>query len=169
LLIYNISFSVGLCSDEASFSRVLRKSVQDFWSDLVYCIKESLCWQIIKSFRSSQKINKVSIPWVAKLQCVLQWFIKLSFDTTYSWCQMFRLAYPYDFGVRLTIFGAILRPYDCCQFPYDSVNLQYFRKVFGTGPSFHCGSVYYRSYLHFRLLKKRCQNVKILIINPKSI
>ena len=38
-----------------------------------------------------------------------------------------------------------------------------------SGPSFHCGSVYYRSYWHFRLLKKRCQNVKILIINPKSI
>ena len=32
-----------------------------------------------------------------------------------------RLAYPYNFGVRLTICWAILRPYDCCQFPYDSV------------------------------------------------
>ena len=38
-----------------------------------------------------------------------------------------RLAYPYDFGVRLTIFWAIKRPYDCCQFPYNSANLQYFR------------------------------------------
>jgi hypothetical protein len=80
-----------------------------------------------------------------------------------------RLAYPYDFGVRLTIFWAILRPFDCCQFPYDSANLQYFRKLLGSVPSFHCGSVYYRSYRHFRLLKKRCQNVKILIINSKSI
>ena len=74
-----------------------------------------------------------------------------------------RLAYPYDFGVRLTIFGAIKRPYDCCQFPYDSANLQYFRFVIS---------------LRFRILqiisaipviKKRCQNVKILIIIPKSI
>ena len=64
-------------------------------------------------------------------------------------CTLNRLAYPYDFGVRLTIFLAILHPYDCCQFPYDSAN---FRK--GSGPSFHCGSVYYRSYRHFRLLKK---------------
>ena len=75
---------------------------------------------------------------------------------------LYRLAYPYDFGVRLTIFWAILLPYDCCQFPYDSANLRYFQKIFSSGPSFHCGSVYYR-------LKKRCQNVKILIINPKSI
>jgi hypothetical protein len=36
-----------------------------------------------------------------------------------------------------------------------------------SGPSFYCGSVYYRSYQHFRLLKKRCQDVKILIINTK--
>jgi hypothetical protein len=42
-------------------------------------------------------------------------------------CTLSRLAYPYDFGVRLTIFYAILRPYDCCQFPYDSANLLYFR------------------------------------------
>jgi hypothetical protein len=90
-------------------------------------------------------------------------------DQTFIQVVLDRLAYPYDFGVRLTIFWAILRPYDCCQFPYDSANLRYFRKVFGSGPSFHCGSVYYRSYRHFRLLKKRCQNVKILIINPKSI
>jgi hypothetical protein len=60
---------------------------------------------------------------------------------------VYRLAYPYDFGVRLTIFWAILRP-------YDSANLRYFRKVFGSDPSFHCGSVYYRLYRHFRLLKK---------------
>jgi hypothetical protein len=79
-------------------------------------------------------------------------------------CTLNRLANLYDFGVRLTT-----RPYDCCQFPYDLANLWYFRKVFGSGPSFHCGSVYYRSYRHFRLLKKRCQNVKILIINPKLI
>jgi hypothetical protein len=59
---------------------------------------------------------------------------------------LYRLAYPYDFGVRFTILWAILRPYDCCQFPYDSANLRYFRKV--------CSSVYYRSYRHFRLLKK---------------
>jgi len=32
----------------------------------------------------------------------------------------YRLAYSYDFGVRLTICWAILRPYDCCEFPYDS-------------------------------------------------
>ena len=37
---------------------------------------------------------------------------------------------------------------------YDSANLWYFRKVFGSSPSFHCGSIYYRSYQHFRLLKK---------------
>ena len=75
-------------------------------------------------------------------------------------CTLNRLAYPYDFGVRLTIVWAILflRPYDCCQFPYHSANLRYFRKVFGSGPSFHCGYVYYRKYRHFRLLKKRCQN-----------
>jgi hypothetical protein len=67
-------------------------------------------------------------------------------------CTLNRLAYPYNFGVRLT-----MRPCDCCQFPYDLANLWYFWKVFGSGPSFHCGSVYYRSYRHFRLL------------NPKSI
>ena len=33
---------------------------------------------------------------------------------------LYRLAYPYDFGVRFTILWAILRPYDCCQFPYDA-------------------------------------------------
>ena len=69
-------------------------------------------------------------------------------------CSCIQTCLPYDFGVRLTIFWAILRPYDCCQFPCDSANLRYFRKVFGSGPSFHCGSIYYRSYLHFRLLKK---------------
>jgi hypothetical protein len=54
---------------------------------------------------------------------------------------IYRLGYPYDSGVRLTIFWAILRPYDCCQFPYDLANLRYFWKVFGSGPSFHCSSV----------------------------
>jgi hypothetical protein len=101
---------------------------------------------------------------------VLSWIMSQAVgDQTFIQVVLDRLAYPYDFGVSLTIFWAILRPYDCCQFPYDSANLRYFRKVFGSGPSFHCGSVYYRSYWHFRLLKKRCQNVKILIINPKSI
>jgi hypothetical protein len=78
-----------------------------------------------------------------------------------------RLAYPYDFGVRLTIFWAILRPNDCCQFPYDSANLRYFRKVFGSGPSFHCGSVYYRSYRHFRLLQKTMSKRQNFDIKPK--
>ena len=67
-------------------------------------------------------------------------------------CTLNRFAYPCDLGVRLPICWAILCPYDCCQFPYDSANLRYFRKVFGSGLSFHCGSVYYRSYRNFRLL-----------------
>jgi hypothetical protein len=78
-----------------------------------------------------------------------------------------RLAYPYDFGVRLTICWAILRPNDCCQFPYDSANLRYFRKFFGSGPSFHCGSVYYRSYRHFRLLQKTMSKRQNFDIKPK--
>jgi hypothetical protein len=61
-----------------------------------------------------------------------------------------RLAYPYDFGVRLTIFWAILRPNDCCQFPYDSANLRYFRKVFGSGPS-HLASPFSRLTYPFLL------------------
>ena len=76
---------------------------------------------------------------------------------------------PLPFWRKAHDFWAILRPYGCCQFPYDSANLRYFRKVFGSGPSFHCGSIYYKSHRHFRLLKKRCQNVNILIINQKSI
>ena len=63
-----------------------------------------------------------------------------------------RLAYPYDFGVRLTIFWAIKRPYDCCQFPYNSANLQYFwfrsvislrfrgSKLLSITTQLHCGS-----------------------------
>ena len=135
-----------------------------------------ILWQWFRHF------NLLTTIKISFLQCNLAW--KTEQLTNYK-CSLiqygdendsevllyYRLAYPYDFGVRLTIFWAILflRPYDCCQFPYHSANLRYFRKVFGSGPSFHCGSVYYRSYRHFRLLKKLCQNVKILIINPKSI
>jgi hypothetical protein len=126
---------------------------------------------IVKRLESHQRKGAVVIGFTTTcaigvyhhLSCEFQprsWRVAL--DTRFWSAPVYRLAYPYELGVRLTIFWVILRP-------YDSANLRYFRKVFGSGPWFHCGSVYYRLYRHFRLLKKRCQNVKILIINPKSI
>ena len=62
---------------------------------------------------------------------VLSWIMSQAVgDQTFIQVVLDRLAYPYDFGVSLTIFWAILRPYDCCQFPYDLANFWYFRKVF---------------------------------------
>ena len=133
------------------------------------CGSEERNVKILLAFRKSpsQLREKSCHPVFTK--CGEPWIWNLLLVYFCAICRMYRLAYPYDFGVRLTIFWAILRPYDCCQFPYDLANLWYFQKVFDSSPSFLCGSVYYRSYRHFRLLTKRCQNVKILVINPKLI
>jgi hypothetical protein len=65
------------------------------------------------------------------LQCNLTW--KTEQLTNYK-CSLIQYGDENDPEVllctdllTLTIFWAILRPYDCCQFPYDSANLRYFR------------------------------------------
>jgi hypothetical protein len=71
--------------------------------------------------------------------------LSLWFDLTGAWTN------------DLTYFRRADSPIPFCkksQDAWNSANLRYFRKVFGSGPSFHC--VCYRLYLHFRLLKKRC-------------
>ena len=78
------------------------------------------------------KTCKAICPWMEeKIQYVLLRFVTLQIYscalTMIRWCGFYRLAYPYDFGIRLTSCKAILFPYDGCKIPYESADLWIFK------------------------------------------
>jgi hypothetical protein len=77
-----------------------------------------------------------------------------------------RLTYPYDFGIRLTIFGAILRPYDCCQFPYDSAN---WRETWEKARQSLAFSPVSKPHTHITYMLRQCTSIVYLLTQMSFI
>ena len=102
---------------------------------------------IIRLLKLILKIKKWFLPIQFNARHLLSWKTTLANGRQILFSAnrelLSRLAYPYDFGVRLPIFRVILRPYDYCQIPYDFRHSRYFLIFITLANPFRWGSINY--------------------------